>query len=64
MHEEFDSYSLSGEWRHVHYLVNPCLRIHTLMKDSLQDIAIDVCDVGVLPVKVDTIGRAIPMPKV
>ena len=48
MHEEFDPDGLSGEWRHVHYLVNPCLRVQTLMKDRLQDIAIDVCDVGVL----------------
>ena len=33
------------------------------MEDCLQDIAVDVGDVSVLPVKVDTIGRAIPMPK-
>jgi hypothetical protein len=63
MHQELDPDGLPSVWRQIDGLVNPSLGIQTLMEDSLQDIAVDVCDVGVLPVKVDGVGCTIPMPE-
>jgi hypothetical protein len=63
VHEKLDSYSLSGERRHIHDLINPSFRIHTLMKDCLQNIAINIGDIGVLPVKIDSVRGAIPVPE-
>ena len=63
MHQEFDAHSLAGVWCHVHGLVDPGLGIKALMEDRLQYDAAAIRDVGVLPVKVDGIGGAIPVPE-
>ncbi len=64
MYEELDAHSLAGVWRHVHDLVDPRLGIKQLVEDRLQNIAVTIGDVGVLPIEVDAdIGGAVPMPE-
>jgi hypothetical protein len=63
MHEEFDAHGLAGKRGHIYRLVNPGLGIEALVEDRLQNVAIDVCDVSVLPVEVDIICCAVPVPK-
>lgn len=63
MHQKFDAHSLAGVWRQVYRLVDPRFGIKTLMEDRLQYYAVAVRDVGVLPVEVDGIGGAIPVPE-
>jgi hypothetical protein len=43
--------------------VNPGLRIQTLMEDRLQDGAIAVGNVSILPVVYGAVGGAVPVPE-
>jgi len=61
MHQELDTDGLSRIRRHVHRRIEPGLSLGTLMEDGLQDVAVGIRDVGVLPVEVDDISGAIPM---
>lgn len=63
MHQKLDAHSLTGVLRHVYSLINPRLSIKTLMENRLQYDAVAIRDVGVLPVEVDSITRAIPVPE-
>ena len=63
MDQKFDAHSLAGVRRHVHGLIDPCLRIKTLMEDRLQDDSVAISDIGVLPVEIDGIAGAIPVPE-
>ena len=63
MHEELNAHSSAGVWRQVHHLVDPRLGIKALMEDRLQYDAVAIRDVGVLPVEVNGIGGAIPVPE-
>ena len=63
MHQKFNAHRLAGVGRHVHRLVDPRLGIKTLMEDRLQYDAVAVRYIGVLPVEVDDIGGAIPVPE-
>jgi hypothetical protein len=63
MHQEFDAHSLPGVWRHVHRLANPLLGVQALMEDRLQDNAAAIGNVSVLPVELNVIGGAIPVPE-
>ncbi len=63
MHQQFDAHSLAGVWRHVHRLVDPRLGIKALMEDRLQYDAVAIHDIGVLPVEVNGIVGAIPVPE-
>jgi hypothetical protein len=51
MHQELDANGLPGVRRHVHQLIDPGKRVIALMKDRLQDGAIAIGDIGVLPVE-------------
>jgi hypothetical protein len=63
MHQELDAHGLPSIRRHVHLFVDPILRIVTLVEDRFQDVAVNISDVSVLPVEVDGIGGAVPMPE-
>ena len=63
MHKELHAHGLSRKRCHVHYLIGPSLGIDALMKNGLQDVAVNICDVGILPIEIDAVSRAIPMPK-
>ena len=63
MHQELDAHGLPGIWRHVHTLVDPGFRVVALVEDGLQDVAVDVRDVSVLPVERDNVGGAVPVPE-
>jgi hypothetical protein len=63
MHQEFDAHGLPRKRRHVHRLVDPRLGIKALMEDRLQDVAIGIRDIGVLPVELDGVGSTIPVPE-
>jgi hypothetical protein len=63
MHEELDAHRLPGIRRHVHILLNPRLPIETLMEDRLQDSAVGIGNVSILPVERDAVGGAVPVPE-
>jgi hypothetical protein len=63
MHEELDAYSLAGVWCHVHRLLDPRLSVKALMEDCLQDVAVSISNIGVLPVERDFVGCTIPVPE-
>ena len=63
MHQEFDAHGLPRIGRHVHELADPSFCIGGLMEDRLQDVPVDIGDIGVLPVERDGIRGAIPMPE-
>jgi hypothetical protein len=63
MYQKFDAHCLSGVWTHVHLRVEPGLGIVTLVEDRLQDVAVNISDVSVLPVEVDGISGAVPVPE-
>ena len=52
MHQELDAYRLSCIRPHVHRLLYPGLIVTALMEDRLQEGAIAIGDVGILPVDV------------
>jgi hypothetical protein len=63
MDQKFDAHGLASEGCHIHRLIGPALRIQTLMEDRLQDVAIVIGDVSILPVEIDGIGCTIPVPE-
>lgn len=63
MHQELDAHSLTGIGRHIHRLVNPLLRVVTLMEDRLQDRARGIRNVSILPVIHNGVSGAIPVPE-
>ena len=63
MHQEPDADGLAYLGGKIHRLVNPRLAVATLMENGLNDVAVGVGDVSVLPVEVDGISGAVPMPE-
>ena len=63
MHQELDANGLAHVRGQIHRLVNPGLAVATLMENGLEDVAVAICDVSVLPVEVDRVSGAVPMPE-
>ena len=63
MHQELDADGLALIRSKVHRLVNPRLAVATLMENGLKDVAVGIGDVSVLPVEVDDVSGAVPMPE-
>jgi hypothetical protein len=63
MHQELDTNSLAHVRANIHRLVNPGLAVATLMENGLKDVAAAIGDVSVLPVEIDGISGAVPMPE-
>jgi hypothetical protein len=63
MHQKFDAHGLSRIWRHVHHRVIPGLVIIAQVEDRLQDHAVGIGDVSVLPVERNAVSGAVPVPE-
>lgn len=63
MHQELYADGLAHVGGKIHRLVNPGLAIATLMENGLEDVAVAICDVSVLPVEIDDVSGAVPMPE-
>lgn len=64
MHQELNTDSLAYPRAKVHRLMNPTFRVASLMEDGLQDVAIGIRDVGILPGGIDAEGGiTVPMPE-
>jgi len=61
VYQEFYAHRLPSKGRHVYLLVDPSLPIFTLMEDGLQNGAVGICDISILPVELNGIGRVIPV---
>ena len=62
MHQELDPHRLPSIRRHVHCLVGP-VRSITHMEDRLQDIAIAIGDISILPVECNAVISAVLVPE-
>src|SRR5437899_2754348 len=64
MHQELDSDSLSLVRRKAHYRVDPGLCIRQLMENRLQDVAVSIRNISILPLgnNSDALG-AVPVPE-
>jgi hypothetical protein len=63
MHQELDADGLAHVRGKIRRLVNPGLAVATLVKNSLKNVAVAIGDVSVLPVEVDGVSGAVPMPE-
>jgi hypothetical protein len=63
MHQELDPDGLAYPRAKVHRLVNPRLAVASLMEDSLKDVSAGVRDISILPVEVNDVSGAVPMPE-
>jgi hypothetical protein len=63
MHQELDPNGLAHVRGQIHCLVNPGLAVATLMENGLKDVAIAIDDVSVLPVGINGVSGAVPMPE-
>ena len=63
MHQELDADGLAYPRGKIHALMNPTLGVGTLMVDGLEDVAVTIGDVGILPVEIDDVGSAVPVPQ-
>ena len=63
MHQELDAIGLAHVRGKIHRLINPGLAVATPMENSLKDVAVGIGDVSVLPVEVDGVSGAVPMPE-
>ena len=63
MHQELEADGLPSILRHVHRLVHPGVVVRALMEDGLQNEAVAVCDVGILPVECDDVSSTGPIPE-
>ena len=61
MHQELDAHRLPRIRRHVHCLVYPSLVVSALVEDRLQDIAVAIGDVSILPVERDSVRGTGPV---
>jgi hypothetical protein len=53
MHQELDADGLAYPWAKVHSLINPRLAVGSLMVDGLEDVAVTIGDVSILPGEID-----------
>lgn len=63
MYQKFYSHRLPRKGRHVYLLVDPSLPIFTLMEDGLQNGAVAIGDMGILPVELNGVSGVIPVVK-
>jgi len=64
MHQELNTDSLTYPRAKVHRLMNPTFRVARLMENGLEDVAIGICDVGILPRVIDAEGGiTVPVPE-
>jgi hypothetical protein len=63
MHQELDAYRLSCIRAHVHRLLYPNVIVTALMEDRLQDRAIGIGNISILPVVRDEVEGAGPVPE-
>ena len=63
MHQELDAYRLSCIRPHVHRLLHPSIIVTALMEDRLQDGAIGIGNISILPVVGDEVEGAGPVPE-
>jgi hypothetical protein len=61
VYQEFYAHRLSRKGRHVYLLVDPSLPIFTLMEDRLQNSAVGIGNIGILPVEGNAVSRVIPV---
>jgi hypothetical protein len=64
VHQELDTHGLPSKGRHVDRLEEPSVAGVTQVEDGLQDSAVCVGDIGILPVKANRIGTEVQMPEV
>jgi len=63
MHQEFDTNGLAHIGGQTHRLVNPGLAVATLVENRLKNVVVAIGDVRVLPVEIDGVSAAVPMPE-
>jgi hypothetical protein len=67
MHQKLHADGLTDVRGQIHRLVNPGLAVATLMENRLKNVAVAIGvaigDVSVLPVEVDRVSAAVPMPE-
>ena len=63
MHQELDANGLSHVRGQAKGLLAPCLCIAALMEKCLQDVAVAIGYVSILPIECDDVGRVIPVPE-
>ncbi len=63
MHQELDAHCLPRKWRHIHLRIDKSARLITHVEDRLQDLAIAVGDVSVLPIKRNRVSGAVLVPE-
>src|SRR6266480_124161 len=65
MHQELDADGLAYPWAKVHSLINPRLAVGSLMVDGLEDVAVTIGDVSILPREIGTAeaGVTVPVPE-
>ena len=63
MHQEFDADGLARIRGKIHCLINPGLAVGTLMVDGLEDVAVGIGDVSILPVEGNAVNGAVPVPE-
>lgn len=62
MHQELDADVLTRMRGKIHSLVNQDWQLPTLAENGLKDVAVAVWEVNILPVEVDGVTPAVPMP--
>jgi hypothetical protein len=63
MHQELDTNGLAHVRGQIHRLVNPGLAVATLMENRLKNVVVAIGDVRILPVEIDGVSAAVPMPE-
>ena len=63
MRQELDAHRLARIWRHVHGLVDESRRRIACVEDGLQNVAVAIGDIGVLPVERNTVSSTVLMPE-
>jgi hypothetical protein len=64
MHQELDADGLAYPWAKVHSLINPRSAVGSLMVDGLEDVAVIIGDVSILPGEIDAeAGVTDPVPE-
>ena len=63
MHQEFDADGLAHIRGKIQCLINPGLAVGTLMVDGLEDVAVGIGDVSILPVEGNAVNGAVPVPE-
>jgi hypothetical protein len=64
MHQEFDPDGLAHIRGKIHSLINPRFAVQHMMVDGLEDVAVSIGDVSILPGEIDAeAGVTVPVPE-